>query len=99
MKKKEGKYNKEKHRNRLETIIENWNEIQRIISEELPSSEVVEALMTDLGLPTDIADIGVDKALLPEIFLASKDIRDKYVLPRLLFDLGIADEFAEALIN
>ena len=99
LEKKEGKYDKEKHRNRLETIIENWNEIQRIISEELPSSEVVEALMTDLGLPTDIADIGVDKALLPEIFLASKDIRDKYVLPRLLFDLGIADEFAESLIH
>ncbi len=33
--------------------------------------------------------------LLPDNFLASKDIRDKYVLSRLLWDLGSIDEFAK----
>lgn len=34
-------------------------------------------------------EIGVDEALLPMIFGATKDIRDKYVLSRLAWDLGM----------
>ena len=37
-------------------------------------------------------EIGIDNKLLPMTFKASKDIRDKYVLPRLCWDLGIIDE-------
>ncbi len=98
LEKKEGKYDREAHRQRLAIITEKWNEILKIINEELPSSGNLEALMLELELPTDIAKIGVDPHLLPAIFRATKDIRDKYVLSRLLFDLGIIDEFAEGLI-
>lgn len=98
LEKKEGKYDVGKHRARLPVILEKWDEIIEIIDRELPSSGTVEALMTSLGLPVRMEDIGVKANLLPEIFRASKDIRDKYVLPRLLFDLGIIDEFAEDLI-
>ncbi len=93
LEKKEGKYDACKHHARLSIILEKWDEILKIIGEELPSADSVETLMTKLGLPTDISGIGVDADLLPEIFHASKDIRDKYVLPRLLWDLGIIDEF------
>lgn len=37
-------------------------------------------------------EIGIDNNLLPMTFKAAKDIRDKYVLPRLCWDLGIIDE-------
>lgn len=91
----ERKYDAQKHRARLEIILERWDEIKAIIDEELPSYESVRELMLQLGMPTDISDIGLDAALLPDIFLSTKDIRDKYVLPRLLWDLGVIDEFAE----
>jgi glycerol-1-phosphate dehydrogenase [NAD(P)+] len=91
---KEGKYDKQKHRERLEIILDKWDGILNIINEELPSSEYIEALMLRLGLPIDISEIGIDEKLMPDIFRASKDIRDKYVLPRLLWDLGVIDEFA-----
>lgn len=58
---------------------------------------IMEQLMKKLGLPTDVREIGIDPDLLPEVFRATKDIRDKYVLSRLLWDLGILDEFAESL--
>ena len=87
-------YDKQKHRERLEIILDKWDGILNIINEELPSSEYIEALMLRLGLPIDISEIGIDEKLMPDIFRASKDIRDKYVLPRLLWDLGIIDEFA-----
>ncbi len=36
--------------------------------------------------------IGVDYELLPMTFMATKDIRDKYVLSRLAWDLGVLEE-------
>ncbi|MBO5939018.1 MAG: sn-glycerol-1-phosphate dehydrogenase [Clostridia bacterium] len=97
LEKKEGKYDVSKHHARLEVILTHWEEIQAIIAEELPSAEFVESLMKKLGLPTDVREIGIDPTNLGEVFRATKDIRDKYVLSRLLWDLGIIDEFAESL--
>ena len=45
-----------------------------------------------------LTEIGIDEELLPMTFKASKDIRDKYVLSRLAWDLGILDEIAEDLL-
>ena len=76
---KEGKYNKELHAKRLEVIIENWDDILAIIAEELPSSEQIEKIM-------------LEDTSLEMTFKATKDIRDKYVLSRLAWDLGIIEE-------
>lgn len=91
---KEGKYDKEKHAVRLEVILQNWNGILRIMDEELPSASELEALMDQLGLPKKISDIGTEEKLMPVILGATRDIRDKYVLSRLLWDLGISTEEA-----
>jgi glycerol-1-phosphate dehydrogenase [NAD(P)+] len=89
---KEQKYNVEKHHARLEKILANWEEIRKIAAEELPSAAALEALMERLGAPMTPADLGVDPAILPMTFRATKDIRDKYVLSRLCWDLGVLDE-------
>ena len=41
--------------------------------------------------------IGVNREALQLTFKATKDIRDKYVLSRLAWDLGILDELCETL--
>ncbi len=89
---KEGKYSVERHKERIETIISNWSEIILIIDEELPDRNYLEKLFKQLGLPCKCEDIGIDSSLLPMTFKSSKDIRDKYVLPRLAWDLGVIDE-------
>lgn len=89
----EGKYDRQKHSERLPKIIEKWDDILKIVGEEVPSAANLEAFMKRIGMPTDFDSVGMRGDLLPEIFRASKDIRDKYVLPRLLFDLGVLDEF------
>lgn len=38
-----------------------------------------------------LAEIGIEEELFAILFKASKDIRDKYVLSRLVWDLGIED--------
>ena len=89
---KEGKYDKEKHAKRLEDIIANWDQILKIIDEELPSAADLEKLMDTIEAPKTLEEIGLDSAMLPLYFKATKDIRDKYVLSRLVWDLGIMDE-------
>ncbi len=86
---KEQKYNKESHKERLEVILSHWDEILQIIQEELPTSTELEDLFDKIGAPKTPQEIGVEEAILPLTFEATKDIRDKYVLSRLCWDLGI----------
>ena len=92
LEKKERKYDPAAHQKRLDVILENWDNILKIIDEELPSVEFLDQLMTDIHAPKTAADIGIDESIVPMTFVTSKDIRDKYVLPRLAWDLGIIDE-------
>ena len=89
---KEQKYNLENHKKRLDVIIEKWDGILKIINEELPSFSDLEKIYNNLGLPKTMSEIGIENDLLPMTFKAAKDIRDKYVLPRLCWDLGIIDK-------
>ena len=89
---KEQKYNIEKHSQRLDTILKKWDNILKIMDEELPSAQDIEKLLDLIGAPKTMAEIGIDEKLLPMTFKSSKDIRDKYVLSRLAWDLGIIEE-------
>ena len=51
-------------------------------------------ILYDIG---NSAFILLAATLLPIFFMATKDIRDKYVLSRLAWDLGILEELAETL--
>ena len=89
---KEGKYDKEKHKARFDNIIRKWDEILAVINEELPTLDALTALYSTIGLPTTLGQIGQNDDILQMTFMAAKDIRDKYVLPRLLWDIGIIEE-------
>ena len=89
---KEQKYNIEKHAQRLDIILKKWDNILKIMDEELPSAQDIEKLLDLIGAPKTMAEIGIDEKLLPMTFKSSKDIRDKYVLSRLAWDLGIIEE-------
>ncbi|MBE6664896.1 MAG: sn-glycerol-1-phosphate dehydrogenase [Ruminococcaceae bacterium] len=84
---KERKYDKEKHTARLEKIIFEWDLLAEIVA-KLPSSEELESFMKDIGHPTEPEELGLTSEQWQEAFRMAKDIRDKYVLGRLLWDLG-----------
>lgn len=94
---KEGKYNKNTHKARLDAISKNWDSILQIIREELPSSAQFQRIMDTVGIPTDLNVLDVDTACAKQTFRATKDIRDKYVLSRLAWDLGILEELCDLL--
>lgn len=92
---KEGKYSPEKHSERIDKIIENWGKLTTVVDEEIPNSSEIEKILDSISCPKTPAEIGIDPSVLPMTFKATKDIRDKYVLSRLAFDLGIIDDLAK----
>lgn len=89
---KEHKYDTAAHGERLQRLLENWDIILEIIDEELPELHKLESLYDRIGMPKSLTDIGIDEDTLPTIYAATKDIRDKYVQSRLMWDLGVIDE-------
>lgn len=96
---KDGKYDKEKHKERLEFILAHFDEILAIIREEVPAPEKISDLLDSIGCPKDPSEIGIEKDILPITFKSTKDIRDKYVLSRLVWDLGLEEEFSKSVIQ
>lgn len=94
---KERKYDKATHPARFQKIADHWDTILRILEEELPSADELSKIMDTIGISRDLNAIGVDAQCAKLTFRATKDIRDKYVLSRLAWDLGILDELAEKL--
>ena len=59
---------------------------------EILSVAPIKAMLSGLGGPVSLEEIGVENDLLPSIFTATKDIRNKYCLSFLAWDLGLVDE-------
>ena len=97
LERKEGKYRKDTHETRFQLIQKNWSAILEILHQELPAKKALQELMDTVGISRDLAAIGVDAECAKQTFRATKDIRDKYVLSRLAWDLGILDELCEIL--
>ena len=91
---REQKYAPGKHEARLAVILDRWDELTAIMEEEIPSAAWVEELLTRIDCPLSPEAWGGSSTLLPTAFKATKDIRDKYVLSRLAYDLGILEELA-----
>ena len=85
--KTEKKYDKAAHVARLEKIISHWDEIVGVIN-TLPSLDELTALFDA---------IGVSREAEAAAFTITKDIRDKYIGSRLLWDIGELDNVAKTV--
>lgn len=89
---KEGKYNPENSAARREIIIKKWDKILQIVREEIPPAAEIERVMKAAELPLSFGEAGI-KADFSDVFKMTKDIRDKYVLSSLLWDIGELEYF------
>lgn len=94
---REGKYRPGPHGARLAIISENWEQILQIIREEIPGPETIGMILDTISISREPTELGLSKTELVMTFLATKDIRDKYVLSRLGWDLGVLEELCEQL--
>ena len=93
LEKKTQKNEKTRRMQRVGKILENWDELVRLIREDLPDTDALEEKMRRIGMPTRPADIGLRKQAVLDAFVCSRDTRDKYLTSSLIWDLGYMDEF------
>lgn len=91
-----GKYDREKHALRLERILTHWEDIRAIIA-EMPTYDRLLAFMQQLGAPVSPEEFGATADQVQQTFRMTKDIRDKYIGSRLLWDLGVLEDAAKMI--
>lgn len=84
----EKRYDTEAHIQRLDKIINKWNDILLAIDEELLPLDEAKALFKRLDMPDIHRELSLDEDQLILTFKATKDIRAKYILSTLLWDIG-----------
>lgn len=77
------------HEERLNRLLENWDQVIAAIKEELPPDGEILAMMEKLGMPTTPQDLSYDQAAARRAYIGSREIRDKYLLSSMLWDLGL----------
>ena len=93
----EHKYDRDRFITRLDRIIEKWDDILEVIN-TIPTEKELTSLLRGIGSPTNVSELGIPTDNIGEVFEATRDIRDKYVLSRLIFDLGLTNE-AKSLLK
>lgn len=78
---------------RLAVIEDRWEDIRAIIA-LLPSADYIRNILLSLSAPASPVDIGIDRQTFLESFLAAKELRNRYALLQLLYDLGLLKELA-----
>lgn len=99
LEKKEDKYNVKNHEARLAVLIERWDDVVNIIEKEIPETDEFEKLLDLIASPKTPDEMGIEKEVTITALKAATDIRDKYILPKLLWDIGVIDEICEEINN
>lgn len=89
-----GRNDREKRLARAKLIVDNWDRILEIMKEELPEYEQMHSLMVKAGMPMRPEEIGYSVTDTVDALVCSRDVRDKYLLSSVLFDIGYLDEAA-----
>lgn len=83
---------------RIDAMEEHWEEIKALLK-ELPSSENIESILRSLGSPCLPSEIGVDDELLKNTFLYCKEVRARYTILQMVWDLGLLDTLSDQVIS
>lgn len=94
---KEQKNDPKRHQERLKSIIEHWDEILETLR-SVPSPDLAVEILATVHAPTDPAQVGIEPQLVYEALLFGKEIRPRYTILQLLWDINLLSIFAEKII-
>ena len=98
LERKAGKNSPEKLAIRLDAIEANWEQI-RALAAATPKATVVRDILVSMDAPTQPAQIGVEKEMARQAICYAKELRDRYTVLQLLWDLGELEHFADQIID
>lgn len=89
LERKVGKNTRAVHEKRLQNLLAHWNQVLQAMDEELPDVQELLQMMRDTGMPTTPQELGLDQGAVHRAYLGTREIRDKYLLSSMLWDLGL----------
>ncbi|MFW5966501.1 MAG: sn-glycerol-1-phosphate dehydrogenase [Persicimonas sp.] len=89
----------EELRGRLEQLVEQWDVIMQEVSETLRSYRSLEEELRAADCPVRFSELGVDADRARRAIAHSKDIRNRYTILHLAWELGTLDEWADQAID
>jgi len=81
---------------RLKKVRENWGRIVEILK-STPETDEVTNLLKSAGLPANPQGIGIERELFKNAVIYAKELRSRFTILQLLWDLGLMDKFSEEL--
>ena len=90
-----GKNDPAGHQKRLDLIVANWPKIRQAMKEELPARQEIIDLMRRLKMPVTPADLGLTRKDTQDALTGSRDLRDKYLVSSLMWDIGLLEDAVE----
>lgn len=79
---------------RIDQLEKHWDELKNVIC-QLPSSDLIYQYLSELGAPATPMAVGIDKSTFIDSFLVAKELRNRFGLLQILFDLELAEDTAE----
>ena len=92
---KAGKNDIAERNKRLEVIEKNWDQIRTMIREELPKVKDMEDLFAGLDAPINPTQIDVSLQETYESVIYAKEVRPRYTVLQLIWDLGLSKDYAQ----
>ena len=76
-----------------------WGQIVSLAKTRLPSSQDFKRELSALGGPVSPAELDVSRERARDGLLYAKELRDRYTIQQLLWDLGLLEEVAEEVLD
>lgn len=83
---------------RIDAMEANWTEVLALL-DELPASREIMALLKGLDSPCLPAEIGVDEKMLRNTLLYCKEVRNRYTILQMLWDLELLKPLTDQVIR
>lgn len=93
-----GKNDTEKRLMRIDSMERQWDNIRNQLK-TLPPAAELRTLLETVGCPCTPEEIGVDDALLRQTIRYAKELRARYTLLQIIWDLELTDELTERVIR
>lgn len=99
LEKKAGKNNVEEALKRINRIEQKWLDIKRVIEQELPQPEAVVNILKSVAAAYRPSQVGIDDEMVKDSVLLAKEVRVRYGLLQLLWDLGLLEEYSDYFVD
>ena len=79
-------------RARAKRVIAAWDDLLALMEKDLPAYQDMAEYMKKLGMPTKPEEIGLSRQDVLDAFVCSRDIRNKYILSSMIWDIGYMED-------